>query len=257
MLNTTYRNKLRSDIDLVITSRYKLFSGYVAEPVPSVKSEAPNTHEIICIRCGIEGRINFEAALKHKGKGIYFGLCATCRLTSTQLDSRFFRSSKRASVDMRKDSDSDEKLVDNTTQIVAAYVSHTSIPSADVPVFIQNVFKALASLKGGGSGDAAASAAVATAQAHTEPAKPVVPPKKSVFPDYIICLDDGKKLKSLKRHIMAKYKLTPQAYREKWGLPADYPMVAPNYSKRRSELALAMGLGEKRRKYPVSKSGSK
>ena len=81
-----------------------------------------------------------------------------------------------------------------------------------------------------------------------EPLKPAVPPKKSVMPDYIVCLEDGKKFKSLKRHLRTQYNLTPEAYREKWGLPADYPMVAPNYAAARSALAKEMGLGQQRRR---------
>ena len=81
-----------------------------------------------------------------------------------------------------------------------------------------------------------------------EPLKPAVNPKKSVFPDYIICLEDGKKFKSLKRHLRTHYDLSPEEYREKWGLPADYPMVAPNYAAARSALAKKMGLGQQRRR---------
>ena len=86
------------------------------------------------------------------------------------------------------------------------------------------------------------------AEAPAEAPKPVVPLKKSVTPDYIVCLEDGKKFKSLKRHLRTQYNMTPEQYREKWGLPADYPMVAPNYAKARSELAKEMGLGQQRRK---------
>ena len=85
-----------------------------------------------------------------------------------------------------------------------------------------------------------------------EPLKPAVPPKKSVMPDYIVCLEDGKKFKSLKRHLRTQYNLSPEAYREKWGLPADYPMVAPNYAAARSALAKEMGLGQQRRRTPAA-----
>ncbi len=87
-----------------------------------------------------------------------------------------------------------------------------------------------------------------TAEAPVEAPKPAVPLKKSVTPDYIVCLEDGKKFKSLKRHLRTQYNMTPEQYREKWGLPVDYPMVAPNYAKARSELAKEMGLGQQRRK---------
>ena len=86
------------------------------------------------------------------------------------------------------------------------------------------------------------------APVETEPLKPAVPVKKSITPDYIVCLEDGKKFKSLKRHLRSQYNLSPDAYREKWGLPADYPMVAPNYAKARSNLAKQMGLGQQRRR---------
>ncbi len=86
------------------------------------------------------------------------------------------------------------------------------------------------------------------AEVVVEPAKPAVSPKKSVFPDYIICLEDGKKFKSLKRHLRTQYNMSPEQYREKWGLPAEYPMVAPNYAAARSRLAKEMGLGQKRKR---------
>jgi predicted transcriptional regulator len=86
------------------------------------------------------------------------------------------------------------------------------------------------------------------APVETEPLKPAVPVKKSITPDYIVCLEDGKQFKSLKRHLRSQYNLSPDAYREKWGLPADYPMVAPNYAKARSNLAKQMGLGQQRRR---------
>ncbi len=121
-----------------------------------------------------------------------------------------------------------------TAQIVAAYVSKNSTPGADLPALIDRVFQSLA-------GVATASATPAP-QARPEPAVPV---RKSVFADHIVCLEDGKKLKMLKRHLMTSYNLTPQAYRERWGLPPDYPMVAPAYAEKRSTLAKSIGLGRK------------
>ena len=120
-----------------------------------------------------------------------------------------------------------------TTKIVAAYISKNATQGTDLPALIDRVFQSLAGL----------TIAPATApQARPDPAVPV---KKSVFADYIVCLEDGKKLKMLKRHLMTSYGLTPAAYRERWGLPPDYPMVAPSYAEKRSTLAKTIGLGRK------------
>ena len=120
--------------------------------------------------------------------------------------------------------------------IVSAYVRNNSVPASDLPGLINSVYGALTNV-----GPAPAAAAL-------EPAKPAVSVKKSVTPDYIICLEDGKKYKSLKRHLSSMYDMTPDQYREKWNLPADYPMVAPNYAATRSQLARASGLGQLRKK---------
>jgi predicted transcriptional regulator len=117
-------------------------------------------------------------------------------------------------------------------QIVSAHVSNNSVQSSDLPALIQQVYTAMTTL-----GSAPAQAA--------EKREPAVPVKKSVFPDYIVCLEDGKKLKMLKRHLQTSYDLTPDAYRERWGLPSNYPMVAPRYAERRSALAKSLGLGRK------------
>ena len=121
------------------------------------------------------------------------------------------------------------ELLELTTEIVVAHVGNNLLPVSDLPALIEDVYKTLADL----------------GETSEEPEKPVpaVPVKKSVFPDYIICLENGKKLKMLKRHLMTAYNMTPEEYREKWGLPADYPMVAPNYAKHRSSLAKEIGLG--------------
>ncbi|MCU0832373.1 MAG: MucR family transcriptional regulator [Rhizobiaceae bacterium] len=126
-----------------------------------------------------------------------------------------------------------EELVEIAAEVVSAYVSNNPLPAADLPQLIRSVHAAFAGLS------------MPAAPAKEERAAPAVNPKKSVFDDYIICLEDGKKFKSLKRHLMTHYKLTPEAYREKWGLDSGYPMVAPNYAKQRSELAKQMGLGRK------------
>jgi predicted transcriptional regulator len=126
--------------------------------------------------------------------------------------------------------------IELAADIVSAYVSNNSVPSGDLPSLISEVHSALLKVGGG------------TIEVPAEAPKPAVPVKKSVTPDYIICLEDGKKFKSLKRHLRTQYNMTPEQYREKWGLPVDYPMVAPNYAKARSELAKEMGLGQQRRK---------
>ncbi|MEI7607403.1 MAG: MucR family transcriptional regulator [Rhodospirillaceae bacterium] len=124
------------------------------------------------------------------------------------------------------------EIVDITAGLVAAFVQHNTISISEVPGLINSTFNALTSL---GSADI-----IEVAPLCKEPAVSI---KKSVTPDYIVCLEDGKKLKMLKRHLNTAYGLTPDEYRAKWGLPADYPMVAPNYAKSRSELAVKIGLG--------------
>ena len=126
-----------------------------------------------------------------------------------------------------------EKLVELSADIVSAYVSHNALSATDVPRLIAQVHTALSGL---------------AASAQPEPApelKPAVPVKKSITPDFLICLEDGKQFKSLKRHLKTEYDMSPDDYRAKWGLPADYPMVAPNYSEARSRLAKSIGLGRK------------
>ena len=127
-------------------------------------------------------------------------------------------------------------FIELTAEIVSAYVSNNTVPAAEIPGLISQVHTALARVSGK-SGDAPA-----------EPLKPAVSVKKSITPEYIICLEDGKKFKSLKRHLRTQYNMTPEQYREKWGLGADYPMVAPNYAAARSQLAKQMGLGQQRRR---------
>lgn len=124
-------------------------------------------------------------------------------------------------------------LVELAAQIVAAYVSKNAVEQADLPRLIADVHRAL---------ERAAAANHPAAEA-----RPAVTVKKSITPDYLICLEDGKKFKSLKRHLRTHFNLTPEQYREKWGLPPDYPMVAPNYATSRSKLAKNMGLGHKRK----------
>ena len=128
----------------------------------------------------------------------------------------------------------DAELITLTSQIVSAFVSKNSVQASDLPALINNVYQSLKSLN---QPQAAIEAAAEL--------KPAVSVKKSVTPEYIICLEDGKKLKMLKRHLSSSYGMTPDEYRAKWGLPADYPMVAPNYAKQRSDLALKLGLGRR------------
>lgn len=128
-----------------------------------------------------------------------------------------------------------EGLVELTADIVSAYVSHNAVVSGDLPSLIGETY------------DALSKAAAKASQPLTEELNPAVPIKKSVMPDYIICLEDGKKFKSLKRHLRTHYELTPEEYRDKWNLPHDYPMVAPNYAAARSALAKKMGLGQRRK----------
>ena len=125
------------------------------------------------------------------------------------------------------------ELLEFTTEIVAAHAGNNTVAPEDLPRLIQEVYKTLSGLGG--------------AQPTQERPKPAVAVKKSVFPDYIVCLEDGKKLKMLKRHLKTAYNMTPEEYRERWGLAADYPMVAPNYAKHRSTLAKKIGLGTKPR----------
>ncbi|SKA12193.1 MucR family transcriptional regulator [Consotaella salsifontis] len=139
-------------------------------------------------------------------------------------------------MDQIESSDNNEMLMELTAEVVAAYVSNNSLPVSDLPGLIADVYGAL------GRTTAAPQAP------QVEKPKPAVPVRKSVHDDYIICLEDGKKFKSLKRHLMTHYNLSPEEYREKWDLPADYPMVAPNYAAARSRLAKQMGLGHKRRR---------
>jgi predicted transcriptional regulator len=130
--------------------------------------------------------------------------------------------------------DDASNLIELTAEVVAAYVSRNTVPAADLPALVTTIHTALADVDGRPS-----------SSAQQEPLKPAVNPKKSVFPDHIVCLEDGKKFKSLKRHLMSHYGLTPEAYREKWGLDRDYPMVAPSYAASRSRLAKEMGLGRR------------
>ncbi len=127
------------------------------------------------------------------------------------------------------------ELLELTTEIVAAHVSNNTVPVTDLPDLIQQIYRSLSNV---GSNGAAA----------PERPQPAVPIRKSVTPEYIICLEDGKKLKMLKRHLKTAYNMTPEEYRERWGLPADYPMVAPDYAAQRSSLAKKIGLGTKARR---------
>ena len=134
------------------------------------------------------------------------------------------------------DNPGDSSYIELTAQIVSAYVGNNSVPSGEIGNLIGQVHAALRRVSGG------------QAAAPAEPAKPAVPVKRSINSEYIVCLEDGKKFKSLKRHLRTQYNITPEQYREKWGLSADYPMVAPAYAAARSQLAKQMGLGQQRRR---------
>ena len=131
--------------------------------------------------------------------------------------------------------DMNETLITLTSDIVAAHVSNNSVSVDDLPVLISNVYSALSGLGH-------------TVEKSEERPEPAVSVRASVKPDYIVCLEDGKKLKMLKRHLMTHHEMTPDDYRARWSLPADYPMVAPNYAAARSDLAKKMGLGQQRRR---------
>jgi predicted transcriptional regulator len=128
----------------------------------------------------------------------------------------------------------ENELLRMTAEIVAAYVGNNSLSADQVPEIVRTVGAALRQIDKGENGS------------EKTVGKPAVPIRKSVTPDFIICLEDGRKLKMLKRHLRTTFGLTPDEYRARWGLPADYPMVAPNYAKRRSEFAKKIGLGQKR-----------
>ncbi len=127
------------------------------------------------------------------------------------------------------------ELLNLTAEIVAAHTSNTEVDSGALSDIIQNVYRTLLSINNGAP------------KARTD-LQPSVPVEESVFDDYIVCLEDGRKLKMLKRHLRSAYNMTPEQYRDRWGLPSDYPMVAPNYARRRSSLAMEIGLGRRNKK---------
>ncbi len=128
--------------------------------------------------------------------------------------------------------DEKSEVIEMTADIVSAYVGNNTVPASELPGLIQSVHGALAIVSSGADA------------AEAQPKEPAVPIRRSITPDFLICLDDGRKFKSLKRHLRTTYNLSPDDYRSKWGLAKDYPMVAPNYAKARSELAKQMGLGQ-------------
>jgi predicted transcriptional regulator len=134
------------------------------------------------------------------------------------------------------DNSGDSAYIELTARIVSSYVSNNTVPSGEIANLISQVHAALKRVSGG------------LAAGPAEAVKPAVPVKRSINSDYIVCLEDGKKFKSLRRHLRTQYDMTPEQYREKWGLPPDYPMVAPNYAAARSQLAKQMGLGQQRRR---------
>jgi len=134
------------------------------------------------------------------------------------------------------DTPANGSFIELTAEIVSAYVSNNTVPAAEIPGLINQVHAALSRVSG------------KTTDGSSEPPKPAISVKKSITPEFIVCLEDGKKFKSLKRHLRTQYNMTPEQYREKWNLAPDYPMVAPNYAAARSQLAKQMGLGQQRRR---------
>ncbi len=134
------------------------------------------------------------------------------------------------------DSTASGNYIELTAKIVSAYVSNNTVPASDIPGLINQVHAALTRVSG------------KSADTPLKSLRPAVSVKKSITPEYIVCLEDGKKFKSLKRHLRTQYNMTPEQYREKWALGADYPMVAPSYAAARSQLAKQMGLGQQRRR---------
>jgi predicted transcriptional regulator len=124
------------------------------------------------------------------------------------------------------------ELIEMTSEIVASYVEKNTIAASELPTLIQSVYRALSGVT------------TAVEVVETPVKEPAVPLRRSITPDFLVCLEDGRKFKSLKRHLRTRYNLSPEDYRSKWGLPKDYPMVAPNYAKARSDLAKQMGLGQ-------------
>lgn len=145
---------------------------------------------------------------------------------------------------MTQQSEIRDHLTTLTADIVSAHVSNNSVAVGDLPSLITNVHSALANLNSPEPAEAA-------------PLQPAVSVRSSIKPDYLVCLEDGKKLKMLKRHLMSTYGLSPDEYRKKWNLPADYPMVAPNYAAQRKELALQFGLGRKPQAKPTPARGNR
>jgi len=136
------------------------------------------------------------------------------------------------------DMDEKNEIIERTADIVSAYLENNTISAAELPALIQSVHRALTGVSSGAE------------VVEAVPRDPAVPIRRSITPDFIICLEDGRKFKSLKRHLRTKYNMSPEEYRAKWGLPKDYPMVAPNYAKARSDLAKQMGLGQGGRQAP-------
>lgn len=133
---------------------------------------------------------------------------------------------------MSDEAQSRRDLLEQTSRIVSAHVSNNTVPVGDLPELIRQVYRTLASLN-------------ESPQTRLDRPVPAVPVRRSVMPDHIVCLEDGKKLKMLRRHLKTAYNMTPEVYRERWSLPADFPMVAPNYAAQRSELARKIGLGRR------------
>lgn len=188
---------------------------------------------VICVTCKGE-----ESSFSEVSPCV-FGVCFRNSALGRSVGRRLF-GSMRDFIRICEESDMSEEAettmnMELAAHIVSAYVSNNTVPAADLPALIGEVHATLERIARGDD------------EQVVEQVKPAVAVKRSISPDYIICLEDGKKFKSLKRHLRTQYNLTPEQYREKWGLPPDYPMVAPNYALARSALARQMGLGQRRR----------
>jgi predicted transcriptional regulator len=157
------------------------------------------------------------------------------------IDVHIQASSRRKMAETAAPKMAEEELLRMTADVVAAYVSNNTLPTAQLAEVINSVYHSLRGLEG------------PIADPAPEPAKPAVPIRKSITPDYLICLEDGKKLKMLKRHLRSTYNMTPDEYRSRWGLTPDYPMVAPNYAEQRSAFAKKIGLGRGAGRQPAAK----
>jgi len=166
-------------------------------------------------------------------------------MTVRRRGSTKFSAERQRGLNMKADDEAVTDYIELAADIVSAFVSNNSVPAVELPNLIASVHATLGRLK------------TPVVEEKSEPLTPAISVKRSITPDYLVCLEDGKKFKSLKRHLRTRYDMTPDQYRAKWSLPSDYPMVAPNYAAARSELAKNMGLGQQRRKQIAAAADSR